>query len=103
YQVNWPPVLPYQANRLNPGLTPMTVTNTASVSNTPPPALNYGLVNPPTGATISSKGVITWIPTADQVGQNLVFTTVVTAYDPYALTNQFLSVSNSFTVSIAPV
>ena len=102
-EVNSAPVLPSQTDRLNVGLTPMTVTNTASDSDIPVNALNYALVNPPTGAAISSKGVITWVPTPDQVGQNLVFTTVVTDYNPYALTNQFLSATNSFTVNIGPV
>ncbi len=97
---NSAPMLPSQADRLNAGLTPMVVTNTASDSDLPANALNYSLAQAPAGAAISAKGVITWVPTLDQAGQANVFRTIVTDFNPQAPTNKVLSATNSFTVTI---
>ncbi len=63
---NTAPVLPAQTNRTIAELTLLTVTNTATDADVPANALNYQLLNPPSGTAISSSGVITWTPTEAQ-------------------------------------
>ena len=98
-EVNTPPVLPSQPNYIINMLTPLVVINTAADSDLPPNPLTYQLSGP-TGATIDTNGIISWTPTLAQGGTTNVFTTVVTDTNAYALVNQSLSATNSFTVVV---
>jgi hypothetical protein len=82
-------------------LTPLTVTNTASDSDVPALALNYQLLNPPATASISSSGVITWIPSEAQGPGTNIITTVVTDSGGLSATNSFSVTVNE--VNTAPV
>ena len=101
-EVNTAPVLPAQANRTNAVLTTLVVTNTATDSDLPPNPLTYQLIGP-AGAVIDTNGVITWTPTVAQATGLYTFTTIVTDTNIYALTNQSLSATNSFTVYVPGV
>jgi alpha-tubulin suppressor-like RCC1 family protein len=62
--------------------------------------LTYTLLNPPAGMTIDTNGVITWTPTLAQALTTNLITTVVTDFNVYALVNQHLSATNTFTVRV---
>ncbi|HSU52631.1 MAG TPA: hypothetical protein VLT36_01080, partial [Candidatus Dormibacteraeota bacterium] len=98
--INYPPVLPAQANQnIAPGIA-LVVTNTATDVDVPANTLTYALQNAPAGAAIGTNGIITWTPTA---GQNLttnLLTTIVTDFNPTATNSQHLSATNSFTVIV---
>jgi hypothetical protein len=85
-----PPALPAQADRAVTDLTTMTVTNTATAmpSNR---VLTYQLLNAPSGAGISSDGIIAWTPTLAQSPGTNQITTVVTddGTPPLTATNSF--------------
>jgi predicted transcriptional regulator len=72
-------------------------------SDLPSNTLSYQLLNPPAGAVINSRGVITWTPTEEQGPSTNTFTTVVTDNGVPALstTNSFIVVVNE--VNTAPV
>jgi len=100
-EVNLPPVLPAQSDRTVAQLATLVVTNTATDSDIPANILTYTLIDPPQGAQIDAKGIITWTPTAlNELGANIV-TTVVTDYSPGAVNSQHLSATNSFAVTVA--
>ena len=80
-------------------LTTLSVTNTATETNIHA-TLGYTLVNPPSGASIDSNGIITWTPSQLQAPSTNTLTTVVTSTDPYDLVNPQLSTTNSFTVVV---
>jgi hypothetical protein len=89
-------------------LTTLTVTNAAAEANTNSVTTGYGLLNPPSGASISGSGVITWMPGQSQSHSTNLITTVVTNNNPYDAVNPTLTATNSFTVvvkevNIAPV
>jgi VCBS repeat-containing protein len=90
-EVNSAPVLPIQTNVTIAELTTLTVTNTATDSDIPTNILSYVLLNPPTGAAISSIGVITWTPTHSQAPSTNIIETVVTdnGVPPLSATNSF--------------
>jgi hypothetical protein len=92
---NPPPVLPAQSNLVVNVSAAVTVTNTATDSNTNA-VLTYILTNSPAGASISSNGVITWT-NAVPPGNAARFTTVVSDGGVPPLT-----ASNTFTVFVAP-
>jgi len=71
-------VLPTQSTRTLAEQTVLTVTNTASDADIPANVLTYQLVNPPTGASIDTRGVITWTPSEAQGPSTNTITTVVT-------------------------
>jgi hypothetical protein len=98
--VNVPPTLPAQPNVTIAGITTLVVTNTASDSNIPPAILSYGLLAAPTNAVIDTNGIITWTPVVAQVPSSNTFTTVVTNFNPYAPTNQRLTATNTFIVTV---
>ena len=62
--------------------------------------MGYTLVNPPSGASIDSNGIITWTPGQTQSPSTNTLKTVVTSTDPYDLVNPQLSATNSFTVVV---
>lgn len=95
-EVNSAPVLPAQTNRTINELTTLTVTNTATDSDIPANLLTYQLLNPPTGAVISTNGIITWTPTEAQGPGLYTITTVVTdnGTPQRAATNSFNVIVN---------
>jgi len=98
--VNVPPLLPAQTNRTTIGLATLVVTNTATDPNIPAATLSYGFLTAPTNAKIDTNGVIAWTPVPGQVPSTNLFTTVVTNFNPYAVTNQRLTATNTFTVTV---
>ena len=97
------PVLPGQGNLTMAQYTTLHVTNTATDTDVPALALNYSLVNPPTGAVISTNGVINWTPGPSQGHTTNLLTTVVTdaGVTPLSATNSFAVVVNE--INVAPV
>lgn len=94
-EVNSAPALPIQPDiTIAEGAT-LLVTNTASDSDIPTNILSYALLDPPTGAQISSAGVISWTPTHEQAPGTNIFETVVTDNGVPAMT-----ATNSFTVVV---
>jgi hypothetical protein len=101
--VNDAPVLPIWTNRSTAELTLLTVTNTASDPDgdvltytlVATNALDGGLI---TNAVIDTNGVIEWTPGEAQGPGNYTFNTIVTDEG-----NPALSVTNSFTVTVAEV
>lgn len=79
------------ANRTTPAMTPLTITNAATDPDLPFQQLSYFLLTPPSGATISSNGIIAWTPSGSQVGTNVLMT---------AVTDGLASRSNSFLVIV---
>ena len=101
-EVNVAPLLPVIATQTVNELTLLTVTNTATDSNTHS-TLAYALLNPPAGAAISTNGLITWTPSQNQSPGTNIITTVATSTDNFDLVNPQLSVTNSFTVIVTEV
>ncbi len=95
---NTAPVLPLQSDRTIAELTVLTVTNTASDTDSPPNTLTYALLAAPSGAAISASGVITWTPSEAQGPGTNTFTTRVTDDGTPPL-----SATNSFTVVVTEV
>ena len=81
-------------------LAALTVTNTATDSDLPVNLLVYNLQAAPAGVAIDANGVITWTPNAGQGSSTNTITTIVTDYNPWALSAQHLSTTNSFTVIV---
>jgi hypothetical protein len=102
-EVNSPPILPLQTNIAINELTLLTVTNSATDADEPANVLSYSLVNPPTGAQISSSGVISWTPDESQGPGSYTLTTVVTddGVPVMGATNSFLVTVNE--VNTAPI
>ncbi len=103
HEANNPPALPVQTNRTISELTLLTVTNTATDSDLPTNGLSYALTVFPTGATISTNGIITWTPTEGQGPATNIFTTVVTDTNLAAVGAQNLTATNTFTVFVNEV
>lgn len=90
-EVNSPPALPRQVNRMVDKLSTLTVVNTASDPDIPANTLNYQLIDSPAGASIDGNGLIQWTPTDAQAPSTNLITTVVTdgGSPPLSATNQF--------------
>ena len=101
--MNIAPALPVIPTQTVNELTLLTVTNTATNANIHSTISGYTLVNPPTGASISTNGIITWTPSQTQSPSTNTFTTVVTNTNPYDLINPHLTATNSFTVIVREV
>jgi hypothetical protein len=101
-EVNVAPVLQNISDQNVDELTELTVTNTATESNIHS-NVGYELINAPEGASIDTKGVITWTPTQEQSHSSYVLTTVATNFNPYDVENPSLSATNSFTVEVNEV
>ena len=100
-EVNRPPVfIGTPPDSTNSALIPITVTNTATDPDIPINPLTYILLNPPAGMTIDPNGIITWTPTAGQAPGVYIITTVVTDTNAYALNNNVLSTTNTFTITL---
>jgi hypothetical protein len=102
-EVNVAPSLPVIATQTVNELSLLTVTNIATNANIHSTISGYRLVNPPSGASISTSGVITWTPSQTQSPNTNTFTTVVTNSNPYDLVNPRLTATNSFTVIVREV
>jgi hypothetical protein len=98
-EVNAAPVLPVIATQTVTALSTLTVTNTATDTNIHA-TVTYALVSPPAGMTISSNGIITWMPTLAQAPGTNTITTIATGTDLLAATNPQLSVTNVFQVVV---
>jgi hypothetical protein len=97
-EVNSAPVLSAQSTRTVPEQTVLTVINTASGADIPANVLTYQLVNPPAGASIDARGVITWEPSEAQGRSTNMLTTVVTDDGVPSL-----SATNTFKVIVTEV
>jgi len=102
-EMNSAPTLPAQPDVILAGRQLLTVTNAAFDEDIPGNALTYSLLTSPPGATISTNGVITWLPTTAPVPNTNVFRTVVTDYNPLAANEQHLSATNAFVVIVEGV
>jgi hypothetical protein len=94
-EVNRPPVLPAQPDRLIEEGSALTVTNTATDPDLPANLLSYSLGSPPSGATISSGGILTWTPTAGQGPSTNRLTTIVSDHG-----TPLLKATNTFQVIV---
>jgi hypothetical protein len=65
--------------------------------------LSYSFLVAPSNALIDANGVITWTPAMAQVPSTNVFETVVTDFNPWAISEQHLSATNQFTVVVDAV
>ncbi len=98
-EVNFAPTLPNITPKAVNALALLTVANTATETNIHA-TLSYTLVNPPSGASIDSGGIITWTPLRSQGPHTNTITTVVANTDAFDLVNPHLSATNSFTVIV---
>jgi hypothetical protein len=98
-EVNVAPELPVIPDQAINEMALLTVTNTATETDTRATILGYGLIDPPAGMNISSNGIITWTPTRLSPDANLI-TAVVTNSDLYDLVNPYLMATNSFTLVV---
>ncbi|MGH7972487.1 MAG: hypothetical protein ACREIC_27555, partial [Limisphaerales bacterium] len=102
-EVNMPPILPGIPAQAVNELTTLTLTNSATEPNIHSTTTGYSLVGAPTGASISSGGVITWTPSQTQSPSTNILTTVVTNSNPYDTLNPRLTATNSITVVVKEV
>jgi len=94
-EINNGPTLPVIATQhVNRGAL-LSVTNTATETNIHA-TLAYALVNPPSGMSIDTNGIITWTPAVGPATNTV--TTIVTNTDVYDLVHPHLAATNSFTV-----
>jgi len=77
-------------------LATLIVTNAASAFDLPALSLTYQLINPPTGASINTNGLITWTVSEAQGPTTNIITTLVTdsGVPPLTATNTFTVVVN---------
>ncbi|MDH7501159.1 MAG: putative Ig domain-containing protein, partial [Verrucomicrobiota bacterium] len=94
-EVNSAPVLPLQTNRTISELATLWVTNTASDADLPANTLSYTLENPPAGAAIDSRGVISWTPSESQGPGQYTLTTIVSDNG-----SPVMRATNSFVVTV---
>jgi hypothetical protein len=98
-EVNFAPTLPNITRMTINALALLTVTNTATETNVHA-TLGYMLVNPPNGASIDTRGIITWTPSRPQGPGTNTITTVVTNTDAFDPINPHWSATNSFVVIV---
>ena len=98
-EVNTAPVLAVIGTRTITAMTSLVVTNRATDSNIHA-ALSYALINPPTGMSNSSDGVVFWTPTLAQAPSTNLITTVAISHDPYDAINPQLSTTNYFIIRV---
>ena len=97
-EINSPPTLPSQGDKVLIGQTTLIVTNTAADANISGLPISYQLLAAPAGAGIDPQGVITWTPAASQLPSRNPFVIMATDSDPAAANAAHLSATNSFTV-----
>jgi hypothetical protein len=101
-EVNLPPVLGVIPTQTITLLQLFKITNAATEPNIHSTNAGYGLLLPPSGMTISSSGVISWTPAANQSLTTNTIVTVATNSNPYDLVNPHLTATNSFLVIVLP-
>jgi len=96
---NLPPELaPVAGASIGADLT-LTLTNSATDPNRPPPTLTFSLLTGPTNATLnSSNGVFVWTPVVGQANSTNLVTVAVSDNSTPAL-----STTNSFDVTVLPL
>ena len=100
-EVNSPPVLQSLTDAILSGGEAFTFLNSASDNDKPANSITYQLIEAPPGAAIdANNGLVTWTPEPGQVPSTNVFTTVATDYNPWAVSDQHLSTTNSFTLRV---
>ena len=100
-EVNSPPVLQSLTDAILSGGEAFTFLNSASDNDKPANSITYQLIEAPSGAAIdANNGLVTWTPEPGQVPSTNVFTTVATDYNPWAVSDQHLSTTNSFTLRV---
>jgi hypothetical protein len=97
-EVNSPPILPSQGDKILIGQTTLVVTNTATDADISGVPLSYQLLTAPAGASVDGQGVITWTPSVVQLPSRNPFIISATDSDPPAINATHLSATNSFTV-----
>ncbi|PYK97525.1 MAG: hypothetical protein DME19_15985 [Verrucomicrobia bacterium] len=100
--VNAAPVLPNIDPQTVDEMTLLTVTNTATESNSRS-TVGYTLANAPDGASVDADGVITWTPTGAQAPGTYTITTVAISTNLLDPINPQLSATNTFTVIVREV
>ncbi len=95
-QSNLPPALTAISNATIYWLNTLTLTNSATDSNTPIQTLTFSLAtNAPAGATVTTNGVFTWSPATNQAPSTNLISVIVTDDG-----SPSLSVTQSFTVTV---
>jgi hypothetical protein len=107
-EVNVAPVLFLPPNTNINEQVAYSATATATDADFPVNALNFALVSGPSGLTVSSAGVINWMPAEDQGPSTNTVTITVTDSNPLAVNATSLSVTNSYQIivselNVAPV
>lgn len=103
-EINRPPVLTVPVNQTQDELTLLSVSASATDPDLPVNTLTFSLVAPPAGMAIDPvSGLITWTPSEAQGPSTNVITVVVTDFNPDAVNEQHLSVTNTFTVIVNEV
>ena len=100
--INQAPVLPVIPLQTVDELSLLTVTNTATVTNSLV-TLSYALVGTPAGMTIDANGVIRWTPAQSQSPSTNVIKTIATSTDAQDPVNPTLTSTNQFTVVVREV
>jgi len=99
-EVNQPPVLTLPPNTNILEFAAFTAQATATDPDIPPVPLTFALVSGPLGLTVTTNGLITWTPGQPPGPGAYPVTISVTDTNAYALTNQSLSVTNQFNITV---
>jgi hypothetical protein len=99
-EVNSPPQLGILSDAVLSAGQTFSSLNAGSDLDRPYNTMSYQLIEAPSGATINSSGMITWTPASWQAPSTNVFTTVASDDNPWAVTKQHLSATNSFTLRV---
>jgi hypothetical protein len=100
-EVNTAPLLVMPTNQIVDEETLLSVSALGSDSDEPANALTFSLVSPPSGMTINAtNGLIEWTPSEAQGPDTVTVTVVLTDENPDALSNQQLSVTNTFEITV---
>jgi hypothetical protein len=78
----------------------LVVNDAAKATNIHATITGYSLINPPAGAKITPKGMVSWTPNPAQGPSTNLFVSVVTNSDPLAIRNPIVLATNSFTVIV---
>jgi hypothetical protein len=100
----WPGLANTPTNQTAIALSNLTFDASAIDTNCPPLDLTYSLTTTLTGANLPvinfANGIVTWTPDQTQSPSNYIFTVIATNYDQYAPTNQYLTATNTYIVTV---
>ena len=102
-EVNVAPVLFLPPNTNINELVAYTANATATDSDIPTNTLTFALVSGPANLTVSSAGVINWIPAEDQGPGTNTVTIKVTDSNPQAVNATSFSTTNNYTIIVKEV